>query len=99
MGLSFRYRPWYHIFLGRGWIGRCDKLLTQARNNPRGLRFSELCGLAECFGWVHARTRGSHRVYKLREHTMSFQDANGFAKPYQVRQLLEAIDSLRKEGE
>lgn len=47
---------------------------------------------------VGARTRGSHRVYKLREHTMSFQDANGYAKPYQVRQLLEAIDSLRKEG-
>ena len=42
---------------------------------------------------------GSHRIYKLREHTMSFQDANGYAKPYQVRQLLEAIDSLRKVGE
>jgi hypothetical protein len=30
---------------------------------------------------------------------MSFQDADGYAKPYQVRQLLEAIDSLRQEGE
>jgi predicted RNA binding protein YcfA (HicA-like mRNA interferase family) len=65
-----------------------DKLLEKAHNRPQSLRFSELCRLAEAFGfeWVHGE--GSHRVYGqagVRE-VLVFQPRKGSqAKPYQVK--------------
>ena len=75
---------------------RCDKLLEQAVAGPATLRFGELCQLAECFGFTAARQRGSHIIYKRSGYIrlMNFQDWNGMAKPYQVRQLLEALREL-----
>jgi predicted RNA binding protein YcfA (HicA-like mRNA interferase family) len=74
----------------------CGDLLAKARSSPSGLRFSELCVLAECFGWRFNRSRGSHHIYKRTGYVqaMNFQDVGGKAKPYQVRQLLRAIDEL-----
>jgi hypothetical protein len=74
----------------------CQRLLEHARATPAGLRFSQLCQLAECFDWVRARQRGGHVIYKRRGtmQLMNFQDDNGKAKGYQVRQLLTAIDEL-----
>ncbi|OIO06188.1 MAG: hypothetical protein AUJ52_12715 [Elusimicrobia bacterium CG1_02_63_36] len=71
-----------------------EKLLQRARQNPSGLRFSELCKLAEAFGFTLQRRKGSHRIYamdRLRE-IMNFQDDAGKAKAYQVRQLLDCVD-------
>ena len=74
----------------------CQELLEHARTEPSGLRFSELCHLAECFGFTHARQKGSHVMYKRPGYfgLMNFQDDGGNAKPYQVRQLLRAIKEL-----
>lgn len=80
---------------------RCADLLARARGNPASLRFSEACTLAECLGWVLARQRGSHRIFK-RPGTMrlvNLQDVRGMAKPYQVRQLLETVDDPDGEVE
>ncbi|MBI5597360.1 MAG: type II toxin-antitoxin system HicA family toxin [Elusimicrobia bacterium] len=73
---------------------RPEKLLDKARRNPAGLRFSELCKLAEAFGFALQRQKGSHRIFtldRLRE-IMNFQDDSGKAKAYQVRQLLGCAD-------
>lgn len=81
-------------------MSKCDKLLKRARQAPKGVRFEELCALAECHGFVFARQEGSHRVYKhlTFRRIMDFQNDNGQAKPYQVRQLLEAIDTEAGQG-
>ncbi len=74
----------------------CDKLLENARNSPANVRFTDLCHLAECYGFEYARAEGSHRMYKRPgwPKTMNFQDKGGKAKAYQVRQLLDAIDVI-----
>jgi predicted RNA binding protein YcfA (HicA-like mRNA interferase family) len=80
----------------------CRKRLEEARANIISLRFGNLCALAECFGWIFIRQSGSHRIYKRSGSTvlMNFQeDRNGRAKPYQVRQLLAAIDQLIADEE
>ena len=79
---------------------RCKRLLALARANPAGLSFSELCRLAECFGWELTRTRGSHRLYARPRHRklMNFQDVSGRAKAYQVRQLLLAIEDIEHDS-
>lgn len=83
------------------FMADCEKLLEQAQNAPAALRFSQLCRLAECFGFEIARQRGSHRIYKRSGYMrmMTFQDDGGKAKPYQVRQLLDVIDHLRERNQ
>ena len=73
------------------------KLLQSARNNPSGLRFSGLCKLAEAFGFVFQRQKGSHKVYAHEgiRQIMNFQNAHGMAKAYHVTQLLGCIDQHR----
>jgi hypothetical protein len=80
-------------------MANCRLLLERAKDNPDGLRFSELCQLAECFGWQFTRQRGSHRLYKrvATREMMNFQDINGEAKGYQVKNLLTAIEELGLE--
>lgn len=84
-------------------MGKCDKLLEKALSSPNNFRFSELCALAECYGWSESRhNRSSHRIYFNPNFpdrdgaTMNFQDRKGKAKPTQIRQLLDAIDRLNE---
>ncbi|MBI5246603.1 MAG: type II toxin-antitoxin system HicA family toxin [Elusimicrobia bacterium] len=76
---------------------RLAKLLQLARRNPGGLRFSDLCRLAEAFGFRLRRQKGSHRIYAHEgtRRIMNFQNDRGTAKAYQVRQLLDCIDQNR----
>jgi hypothetical protein len=74
-----------------------DKLLNKARTSPGNLRFEEICQLAEEYGFEFKRQGGSsHRIYKHPNvfKLMNFQNVNGMAKAYQVKQLLNAIDNL-----
>ena len=79
-------------------MGRFEKLLQRAIEAPGNLRFADLCTLAEMAGFVFDRAAGSHRIYKHpMGGMMNFQDVNGKAKPYQVKQLLDYI--RRNSGE
>ena len=74
---------------------RCNELLETARNNPAGLRFSELQKLCECAGMSLDRVKGSHHIYKRGNpsFTLSIQSMqDGKAKAYQVRELVDFID-------
>lgn len=78
----------------------CDKLLAKAKRAPNNLAFDDICELAECFGWVFRRQSGSHKIYENAKlvpgegRFQNFQSVKGRAKPYQVRQLLKAIEVL-----
>lgn len=73
---------------------RPAKLFQLARGNPGGLRFSDLCRLVEAFGFIFQRQKGSHRIYAHEgiKQIMNFQNDQGKAKAYQVRQWLDCID-------
>jgi hypothetical protein len=73
------------------------KLYAKAAKNPSGLRFSEFTRLIETFGYALDRVRGSHHMYyhaNVPEFLNLQPDKNGMAKPYQVRDLLRAIDDF-----
>ena len=85
-------------------MARCEKLLLKAQSSPNNFRFTDLCKLAECFGWKFKRQdRTSHRIYVNERLTpeqgrrMNFQDYKGKAMPYQVKQLLTGIENLTGE--
>ena len=73
-------------------------LFREAMNNPSNVKFADLLTLAKNFGFVHDRTKGSHKIFKRfndPRHLISFQpDSKNkkMAKPYQVRQLLDFIE-------
>jgi predicted RNA binding protein YcfA (HicA-like mRNA interferase family) len=83
-------------------VGRCDDIIKKARAAPGNLRFEEVLVLAECAGFVHARTKGSHHIFKRPGYmdTMNLQPGeNGKAKDYQVRQVLKIYDDLAHSSE
>ena len=73
------------------------KIIARMRESPAGIRFSELRKVCEaCFGEPR-QGGGSHLVFKTPwpgDPRVNIQDAGGKVKPYQVRQILQAIDKL-----
>ena len=74
------------------------RLSQGALNN---VRFSEMTGLIEKFGFVLARVSGSHHIFHHPEisELLNLQDVRGEAKPYQIRQFLRLVEryDLRME--
>ncbi len=78
-------------------MSKCDKLLEKAKNSTNNFSFSDVCYLAECYGYEFERQSGSHNIYRnphsdfAQFQFMNFQNVKGKSKPYQIRQLLRAI--------
>ena len=73
------------------------KILKEMRVNPKGVRFSDLQIICtHYFGQL--RQRGSsHCIYKTPwpgDPRVNIQNHIGKAKPYQVRQVMRAIEKL-----
>jgi hypothetical protein len=90
---------WYQtIGILRSWpelTQKCFELFEKAKNNPKGLRFTEFRRLCGCIGMIEDRTESSHFIYKLEWpfFLLSIQKMNdGKAKAYQVRQLIDFIE-------
>ena len=66
----------------------------ELKKNPKNIRFERLCIIAEVFGFRYKGGKGSHRIYTKPgiEELLNFQDVDGKAKPYQVKQLIKIIE-------
>ena len=80
-------------------VSKIEKLLSRAKSSPQHVRFDEICKLAEYFGFHLKGGKGSHRVYSKKgvSEILTFQNIDGMAKPYQVRQLLDIIERYKLE--
>ena len=75
-----------------------DEVLAKSRRNPRNVRFDDLRRLCEHY-FGEPRQHGSHLVYRTPwqgEPRVNIQPIRGMGKPYQVRQVLKAIDKLEE---
>jgi len=74
---------------------QAEKLLEKALNSPQNLRFAEALKLAQAFGFQVARVRGSHHILRRPgvPELLNFQNAGGKAKPYQIKQLIELVET------
>jgi hypothetical protein len=76
---------------------RADKILAEMQRNPKGIRFNDLCQVCDLYFGAPRQVGGSHRIYKTPwqgDPRVNIQDHQGMAKPYQVRQVLKAIERL-----
>ncbi|MEE8056698.1 MAG: toxin HicA [Pseudomonadales bacterium] len=76
-------------------------ILNQMRENPKGIRFNDLCKVCDSYFGQARQSGSSHRVYKTPwqgDPRVNIQHAKGKAKPYQVRQVLQAIERLEVQN-
>lgn len=77
-----------------------ETLLRKMRNSPKGIRFADLAKVCDHYFGEPRQQGTSHRVYRMPwqgDPRVNIQNDHGQAKPYQVRQVLSAIEKL--EGE
>jgi hypothetical protein len=77
-------------------MSRIARTLEQLRSNPNDVRFSDLAGLCEHY-FGKPRQSGRHLIFKTPwpgDPRVNIQDKNGKAKPYQIKQVLAAIERL-----
>jgi hypothetical protein len=75
--------------------------LIHFRNNPKNVKFSELCNVCDFYFGEPRQSGSSHRVYKTPwkgDPRVNIQNSKGKAKAYQVRQVLKAIERLEVEN-
>ncbi|MCP4350422.1 MAG: toxin HicA [Desulfobacterales bacterium] len=75
-----------------------DKIVKEMRQNPKNVRFGDLCRVCDEYFGEPRQSSGSHRVYRTPwkgDPRVNIQDSKGKAKPYQVKQVLRAIDKLK----
>lgn len=77
-------------------------ILASMRENSLGIRFSDLCKVCAAYFGEPRQSGSSHRVYKTPwpgNPRVNIQNSKGKAKPYQVRQVLVAIEKLESEND
>ena len=75
-------------------------LIAAMRRHPHGIRFRDLCRVCDFFFGKARQSGSSHRLYKTPwqgDPRINMQHDQGMAKPYQVRQVLRALDRLEAE--
>lgn len=78
-----------------------EQKLKQFKNNPKDVKFSELCNICDFYFGEPRQSSSSHRVYKTPwrgDPRANIQNSKGKAKAYQVRQVLKAIERLEVEN-
>jgi len=81
-------------------VATITDLIARMRENPGGVRYADLCKVCEYYFGLARQTSGSHRVYKtpwIGDPRANIQNSKGFAKAYQVKQVLKAIERLEIE--
>ena len=83
-------------------MARIEKILAAMKQNPKGIRFHDLCKVCD-FYFGEARQQGSsHRIYKTPwqgNPRVNIQNNKGKAKAYQVKQVLKAIERLEAQND
>lgn len=74
-----------------------EKILEQIRREPVNVRFADLMKVCETFFGKPRQHGTSHAIFKTPwpgDPRVNIQNAKGRAKPYQVRQVLQAIQKI-----
>jgi len=73
------------------------KIVEEMKAAPKGLRYSELQKVCEFYFGKARQSGSSHCIYKTPwsgDPRVNIQNSKGKAKPYQVKQVLLAIEQI-----
>ncbi|HVA66129.1 MAG TPA: type II toxin-antitoxin system HicA family toxin [Elusimicrobiota bacterium] len=70
------------------------KLLGRIRRKRQNVRFDDFVRLVKAVGFKEDRQAGSHRMFHHEcGAVLNLQQERGEAKPYQIKQFIEMVDS------
>ena len=72
-------------------------IVSSMKNSTDNVKFSDACKVASHYFGTPRQDGSSHKVYKMPwkgDPRINLQAIKGKAKPYQVKQLLQAIKKL-----
>ena len=78
-------------------MAKIDEILAQMKQNPKDVRFTDLCKVCKNFFGEPRKSASSHRIYKTPwqgDPRINIQNYKGKAKAYQVKQVLLALEKL-----
>jgi predicted RNA binding protein YcfA (HicA-like mRNA interferase family) len=82
-------------------MSKRDKLRRKLRNNPKGVRFTDLETLLHQFGFTLARIKGSHHFFRYQHggiYVIMVVPVHGnMVKPHYVKDSIELLDELFPE--
>ncbi len=71
------------------------KTLERILSGSRNIRFGDMTRLVKAFGFRFSRVNGSHHIFVHDgvPELVNLQEVHGQAKPYQIRQFLDLVES------
>ena len=78
-----------------------NKILRQMRQSPNNVSFNTLKNICNHYFGPPRQCGSSHAVYKTPwsgDPRVNIQNSKGMAKPYQVKQVIKAIERLENEN-
>jgi hypothetical protein len=82
-------------------VAKISGIVDQMRRSPASIRYADLFKVCAAYFGEPRQSGTSHAIFKTPwpgDPRVNIQNARGKAKPYQVRQVLLALDRL-EEGE
>ena len=79
-------------------MANIEDIIEQMRQNPKGIKFQDLCRVCDRFFGEARQQSTSHRIYKTSwkgDPRINIQNNKGKSKAYQVKQVLLALEILR----
>jgi len=76
---------------------KLDDIFLQMKQNPKNVRFVDLCKICDYYFGKARQSSTSHRIYKTPwqgDPRVNIQSYKGKAKDYQVKQIINAINRL-----
>ena len=81
------------------YIDQITKDIDELRRNPKSVRFDELAKICNRHFGNPRHNATSHHNYKVPwpgRPQVNIQNQKGMAKPFQVRQVIKALEKLRE---
>ena len=82
-------------------MAKIQDILSQMRQNPKSIKFTDLCKVCDAYFGEPRQSGSSHRVYRSPwkgDPRVNIQNGKGMAKTYQVKQVLQAVERLEMQG-
>jgi len=83
-------------------MANTQDILKLMRESQKGIKFNDLCKACDSLFGEARQSGSSHRVYKTPwqgDPRVNIQNSKGKAKPYQVKQVLQAIERLEVQND
>jgi len=75
-----------------------DSIVQDMKQNPKGIRFADLCKVCDHYFGEARQKSSSHKIYKTPwagNPRVNIQNDKGHSKAYQVKQVLLAIEKIK----